>query len=175
MAAALERTGKYFASNAVPQRVLVLISDGEELEGNAIEMARKLRREQRMTISTVGVGTLGGARIPANRKTGGGRVQRNSFGQEVSTRLDEGKLKRIANAGGGRYYALGENGAGLDRLREEVLRPLREAASKDNLQNYVELYQIPAVFALATMLLRLWLRPESHRRRALGKLQPVIR
>jgi Ca-activated chloride channel family protein len=173
LALAIERTAKYFASNDVPQRVLIIISDGEELEGNAIEAARKARREQHLVISTVGVGTTTGARIPATRKSGG-RVQRNSFGQEVSTRLDEGNLRRIALAGGGRYYAMGADGAGLNRVREEVLMPLREAASKDNLQNYRELYQIPAALSLACILLRLWLRPESQRCAAL-KRQPVIR
>jgi Ca-activated chloride channel homolog len=175
LAKAIERTGNYFVSNDIPLRVLVIVSDGEELESNAIETARRCHREQKMTICTIGVGTTAGAKVPANRKGGAWGNQKNSFGQEVTTRLDEGNLKRIANAGGGRYFALGPQGEGLKLLRDEVLRPLAEAAAKDNLQNYSELYQIPLMLGLVCILLRLLVRPESHQRRVVANGQLVIR
>lgn len=174
IAKAIERSARYFASNDIPQHVLIIISDGEELEGNAIEVARKFHRSQKMSISTIGVGTASGARVPATRRGGAWGTQKNSFGQEVTTRLDEGNLKRVANAGGGRYFPLGPRGEGLDQLRQDVLRPLAEAAAKDNLQNYVELYQILLVLSLLCLLLQVWLRPESHRSAKLVS-QPIVR
>ena len=175
LAKAIERTGAYFTSNNVSQRLLIIISDGEELEGNAIEAARRSRQEHRMTVCTLGVGTSTGAKVPTARRGGAWGSARNSFGQEVTTRLDEGNLKRIANAGGGRYYPLGGNGEGLRLLRQEVLRPMAEAAAKDNLQNYTEIYQIPLVLGLMCLLARLAVRPETHQRRLLMNGQIVIR
>ncbi|MBI5384262.1 MAG: VWA domain-containing protein [Verrucomicrobia bacterium] len=175
LALAIERVGKYFVSNNLPQRVLIIISDGEEVEGDAIEEARKWHREARMAVSTVGVGTSIGAKVPVHRRGGAWSVARNAFGQEVTTRLDEGNLKRIANAGGGRYFLLGANGEGLDQLRQDFLRPLAEAAAKDNLNNYRELYHIPLVLCLCCVLFRLWLRPESYQSRVATAQRPLIR
>jgi Ca-activated chloride channel homolog len=175
IARALERAGQYFVSNDVPQRIVILISDGEELEGHAVEEARKARRSFNMVVSAIGVGTSTGAKVPLVRKGGAWGVTKNSFGQEITTRLDEGNLRRIALAGGGRYYPLGPDGAGLRQLRQEVLRPLAEAAARDNLNNYRELYQIPLVLAWLCILIGLWLGPESRRRSALPAPRPVIR
>ena len=175
LAHAIERVGQYFVSNNVPQRAMIIISDGEEVEGNALEEARKWHREANMTVSTVGVGTSVGAKVPVNRKTGAWGNAKNTFGQEVVSRIDEGNLKRIALAGGGKYFNLGPNGEGLDELRREVLRPLAEAAAKDNLNNYRDLCQIPLVLSLLAILLRLGLRPETHQQRAATSKQLIVR
>jgi Ca-activated chloride channel family protein len=174
LAKSIERVGQYFVSNNVPQRVLIIMSDGEELEGSAIEEARKWHNEAKMVISTVGIGTSTGAKVPANRKGGAWGNAKNTFGQEVTSRLDEGNLKRIANAGGGKYYALGANGEGLDQLRREVLRAVAEAAAKDNLNNYRDMCQIPLVLSLLVMLVRLGLRPESHQQRPVSNKQSIV-
>ena len=175
LAKSIERVGQYFVSNNVPQRLLILMSDGEEIEGNALEEARKWHNEAKMTISTIGIGTSTGAKVPANRKGGAWGNAKNTFGQEVTSRLDEGNLKRIALAGGGRYYPLGSNGEGLDQLRREVLRVVAEAAAKDNLNNYHDLCQIPLVFSLLVILCRLGLRPESHQQRPVFNKQSIVR
>lgn len=173
---AIERAGRYFISNALPQRILIIISDGEELEGNAIEATRKARRQLGMTVSTIGVGTLGGAKVPGRRRSWEQpRTQKNTFGQEVVTRLDEGNLKRIANAGGGRYFPLGPNGEGLRDLRELVLRPLAEAAAKDHLQNYRDVFQIPLVLGLLCLVLKLLCQADRVQGRPVRKTPLVVR
>ncbi len=172
LAKSIERTAAYFASNGVPHRVLIIISDGEELEGNAIESARRCHRQYSMTTCTIGVGTSTGGKVPANRRGGAWGNAKNRFGQEVTTRLDEANLKRIANAGGGRYYPLGPKGEGLEQLGREVLRPLAEAAAKDNPQNYLEAFQIPLGLSLLCVLACLGLRPESWLQRP--ALNPLI-
>lgn len=164
---AIERSMKYFVSNNIPMRLLVLISDGEELEGNGIEAARRARRQSGMTVCAIGVGTSSGAKVPARRQNWEQpRTQKNTFGQEVVSRMDEGNLKRIANAGGGRYFPLGQNGEGLKQLRDLVLRPLAEAAAKDDLQNYREVFQIPLSLALIGLAAGLLFRADHAPRRA---------
>jgi Ca-activated chloride channel family protein len=175
IATALERAGKYFATNAVPQRLVILLSDGEELEGNAVETARQLRQTQKLMVCAVGVGTAAGARIPADRQRREAVARRNRFGQEVITRLGEGNLRRIASAGGGRYYPLGPAGEGLEQLRQEVLGHVAEAAIRSNLQNYRELYQIPLALALACLCLKLWLRAETCQIRPARPARNIVR
>ena len=71
------------------------------------------------------------------------------------TKLDENNLRRIANAGGGRYYRLGADGEGLRQLREEVLRPLAEKAARNELENYREGFFVPLALAMGALLARL--------------------
>ena len=152
---AIERAGRYFVSNNIPQRVLVLISDGEDLEGRPVEVARRYNRDFGLKICTIGVGTAAGANVPAARNMPG--VVTNTFGQRVVTRLNEGMLQRIASATGGRFYRLGETGEGLQLMRKEFLAPLAETAARENLQNYRELFQIPLALALICMIFKLFL------------------
>jgi Ca-activated chloride channel family protein len=163
MSAAIERAARYFASNNIPQRVLVIVSDGEDLDGRPIEVARRLAREQRLRIATIGVGTSTGSRVPLNRAGFGAAT--NTFGQQVTTKLNEANLQRVANAAGGHYFRLGENGEGLQRLRREVLAPLAESAAREDLQNYREFYQVPLALALACLLGKLGLAAERFRER----------
>lgn len=150
LSSAMERAGRYFVTNDIPQRLLVIVSDGEDFSGNPVETARRLKRQTGMTVCTIGVGTALGAKVPLFSYGGG--VAKNSFGQDVTSRLNESQMQRIAAATGGRYFRLGEKGEGLEQLRREVLAPLAEAAAREDLQNYRELFQWPLALALACLL-----------------------
>ncbi len=151
IASALDRAARYFTSNNLPQRTVIVISDGEDLDGKALDLTRKLHRDHKLTVHTIGVGTAIGARIPSQR---GGAVT-NATGFQVTTKLDETTLRRIANAGGGRYFRLGENADGLRQLRAEVLRPLAEDAARNERENYREGFFVPLAIALAALLAKL--------------------
>jgi Ca-activated chloride channel family protein len=186
MASAMDRAARFFTSNALPQRTLILVTDGEELDGGkALELARKLKRDHQITIHTIGVGTATGARIPAYRATAAPAqtapmifqngvfiqptappaAQPPSNAPDITTRLDENNLRRVANAGGGRYYRLGQNGEGLRQLREEVLRPLAEKTARGDLQNYREGFFVPLAIAILALAARVWLGAERFARR----------
>jgi Ca-activated chloride channel family protein len=150
LSSAMDRAGRYFVSNQVPQRLLILISDGEDFSGNPVELARRLKRQMDLKVCTIGVGTTTGGSVPMQRWGGG--AAKNSFGQTVTSRLNESTLQRIAAATGGRYFRLGDKGEGLEQLRKEVLEPMSEAAAKEDMKNYRELYQLPLALALACLL-----------------------
>lgn len=162
LASVIDRAARCFASNSAPQRILVLISDGEDLEGKGPETARRLHKDQNLTVHTIGIGTAEGARIPLMRV-----ASTNGMGAQVTTKLDEAGLRRIANAGGGRYFRFGQSGQGLKLLRDEVLRPLAEKSLREDLANYRELYFAPLGVALAALLAKLWLGARrTHRKPA---------
>jgi len=180
MASAMDRAARYFTSNAIAQRTLILISDGEELDGGkALQLARKLQRDHQITIHTIGVGTTTGARIPAYRLvpalTTGAQppgvtlppmaAPTNAPIPEIVSKLDENNLRRIANASGGRYYRLGQAGEGLQQLRDEVLRPLAEKTARADMQNYREGYFVPLLVAMLAMIFRLLLGADRFARR----------
>jgi Ca-activated chloride channel family protein len=80
------------------QKLLVLITDGEDLENNWPDALKELQKEK-ITVFTVGVGIPAGAPIPIideNGKTSGWK--KDAQGNIVKSRLDEGTLIRIASA-----------------------------------------------------------------------------
>jgi Ca-activated chloride channel family protein len=153
MTSALDRAARFFRSNAIPERTLILISDGEELEGQSVALARRLHQREKITIHTIGVGTETGAQIPAWRT--GAYHPNNGAAREITTKMDESNLRRIANAGGGEYFRLGQNGEGLRRLREQVLAPLAEKMARNDLRNYHEGFYVPLAVAMLALLLKL--------------------
>lgn len=145
LSSAIDRAGRYFLSNHVDHPLLIVVSDGEDLAGSPLETTRQWRRQTGMRLCAIGVGTSTGARVPLDRA---GRAAKNAVGQDVVTRLNEGNLERLAAAGGGRYFRLGQKGGGFDALRREVLAPMTESAARADLRNYIPLFWPLAALAL---------------------------
>lgn len=162
ISSALDRAGRFFRSNSIPERTLIIISDGEDLDGTAVNLARKLHRDEKLTVHTIGVGTSAGGPIPAVR---GDTYATNSTGRQVITKLDESNLRRIANAAGGNYYHLGQNGEGLRRLRADVIEPLAEKVARNDLRNYHEAYYAPLSVAIMALFARITLGADRALRR----------
>ena len=115
IALAIETAERAFEKGA-NHKILVLITDGEDLEGEAIEAA-KSAAENGVTIHTVGVGTPNGELIPL----GGAGFVKDAGGEAVKSRLDEVALGEIAEFTGGVYAALGGRGEGLETIYREKL------------------------------------------------------
>lgn len=115
-------------ANDANHKLLVIITDGEDLGTNGIAAAQAAH-SRGMTIFTIGVGTAAGELIPD--RTSGGFVKDNS-GAYVRSRLDRQALKAIAEQGGGIYADLGTRGEGLETVYRErlALVPAREFAEK---------------------------------------------
>jgi Ca-activated chloride channel homolog len=129
LAAAIDEAGSIL-SNEANHKILVLITDGENLEGDVLQAA-KTAAEQGMTIYTVGVGTSDGELIPLNRNGKSGFVKDES-GDFIISRLDEAMLTKMADATGGLYVPLGSRGEGLQTIYQEKLSliPKEELAEK---------------------------------------------
>ena len=98
------------------QKVMVLLTDGEDLERGGITTAEKLGK-QGVVVFAIGVGTPAGAEIQMLNEQGKPEYVRDSRGQIVHSRLDEPTLRRIAQATHGAYYPLGPLGEGLAKTQ----------------------------------------------------------
>ena len=117
-------------SNEANHKILVLITDGENLEGDALQAAKRAA-EKGMTIYTVGVGTSEGELIPLSRNGKTGFVK-DASGKFITSHLDEKSLTAIAEATSGLYVPLGTSGEGLQTIyqRKLSLVPKEEVAEK---------------------------------------------
>ena len=92
----------YYDDVEQTNRVLVIISDGEDHTGGAGQLAEEATKEGIKTY-TIGVGTPKGGRIPLKRRGIVESYKRDLQGEVVITRLNEKTLKNIASEGDGEY------------------------------------------------------------------------
>jgi len=122
-------------------KALILVSDGEDLKGDAIKAAR-VAAEQGITIFTVGLGSEEGAQIPDANQSGGVAVHK---GSSVITRLDNEALYEISRITGGAYIPIGTASLGnstLGTLYRDHLRKISERDLEETLQRrFVERFQ----------------------------------
>jgi Ca-activated chloride channel family protein len=156
-------------------KILILVTDGEDLEGSALAAAVTAKQQDGLRIFTVGVGTAAGDLIPIPPDQGGGFVK-DEHGAFVKSQLDEAALKAIAQATGGFYVPLGIQGEGLESISKSVLGPLakHDLASRQQ-KVYIERYQWPLAASLGALLTSLLIgtRRRNPKRRAEAKAAPL--
>lgn len=105
-------------------RIIILLSDGENHEGNPIAAAR-LAADRGITIYTVGVGTLEGEIIPIVDEYGRQSYLQTSDGRIVKSELHESLLQEIAHIGGGEYRRAVQADFGLTEIYDAFIASLR--------------------------------------------------
>lgn len=153
MAAAIDLAQRLFESNALAGRGLILITDGENHQENALQRAREAKADG-MVIHTVGVGTTGGATIPAAN----GGFQRDFNGQVIRTSLNEPFLRELSQAGGGVTLAINDLEA-IGTLKTEIERLQKSAVEAQVQTEYVSYFQwllVPLLLFLAMEQLMWW-------------------
>lgn len=104
IAEAITMATSFFREEDQTNKVIVIISDGEDHQGN-IEAAVAAVQEKGIKIITVGVGTPAGAPIPIKRNGVLDYYQRDQNGERVITRMDDTILTAMAEQTGGIYIA----------------------------------------------------------------------
>ncbi len=145
--AAVINTAAMTLNNSANHKILVLITDGENLEGDVLQAAVD-GAEKGLTIYTVGVGTHEGELIPL---PGGGFVK-DRKGKFITSKLDEQTLGQIAEKSNGLYVPLGSSGEGLETVYQQKLSliPKEELAER---RQKVPLERFEYPLALAIILL----------------------
>jgi len=148
-------------------KVLVIITDGEDHEGNAREWAEKAK-ERGIKIFAIGIGTKEGELIPVTDDAGKKGFLKDRSGNVVKTRLDEETLKEIVLMTGGSYVKSTQSEFGLDLIYEEKLSTMEKKEVKSRMvKQYEERFAIP----LAAALILLCVEPFIRERRRTTKNQ----
>jgi Ca-activated chloride channel homolog len=152
ISSAIKEAEKAFSLATPTHKILILITDGEDLEASGVSAARDAAQNG-MKIYTVGVGTPTGELIPLSNNHGVEFVK-DEGGQIVKSRLDESTLHQIAANSGGLYHPLGQRGEGLDTIYEQGLStlPKQELSARMN-RIYIERFQWPLSFAISILVI----------------------
>ncbi len=153
IAAAIREALRGYEGGQKKYQVLILITDGEDHEGDPLKAAEEAR-EAGIKIFCVGIGTGEGELIPVIDESGGREFVKDREGNVVKTRLDESVLEKIALATGGTYVRARGTEFGLEMIYREKLAKMekRELTSKMR-KRYREQFQYPLALAILLLLL----------------------
>lgn len=140
---------KSFSAQSEKSRAMIIITDGENHEDDAVEAARQAA-EMGVKIYAIGVGSLQGQPIPVN-----GELLKDREGNIVVTRLDEATLQQVAQAGGGAYVHAGNEEFGLNPIIDDIRKMEDEEFSSVIFEEYDEQYMYFFAIAFALLVLEM--------------------
>jgi len=164
ISSAISLATQSFGKSATGNRALIIFTDGEELSGDAVKTAKEAA-DAGVRIFTVGVGTPQGSLIPVTGDDGQTAFVKDSAGQVVKSKLDDKRLREIAQATGGFYVHLESGPRTMQQVQSEGLAKMQAAEMDVRLSRRpIERYEWPLSAALIALALSI-LIPERKRAR----------
>ena len=161
-----------FGKSAMGNRALIIFTDGEELSGDAVSEAKKAA-DAGVKIFTIGVGTAQGSLIPVEGNGEPGFVK-DAKGQVVKSKLDENRLREIAQATGGIYLHLESGPQTMRQLYAAGLSKLKTAEIDARLSSRpIERYEWPLAGAIVALIASLFIN--DRKRAQTPRRSPVKR
>jgi len=148
ISSALERAAKGFEQLEKKHKVLLLLTDGEDQVGNALQAAEEARKEG-IKVYTVGIGNSQGEPIPVlDRKGNQVGFKKDEKGEVIVSRLDETTLQKIALATGGKYYRATAGEMELDKIFDEITKMEKKELEGTLVTRYDDRFQWPLLLAI---------------------------
>lgn len=150
--AAIRTALKAFEAGEGRDRAIVLITDGEETEPDALAAADEAAQAG-VKIYAIGVGTTEGELIPMREDGKPMDFLKDPEGKVVKSRLDEETLKQLALKTGGMYVRSAAGDFGMDTIYDKGIAQLQRKEFETQLRKrYFERFQWPLGLALALLL-----------------------
>jgi Ca-activated chloride channel family protein len=160
--AAIDLSMKSFSEESPAQKAIVIITDGENHEADAVVAAQEAA-EQGIRVFTIGMGSQDGTPIPqynGNTRTG---FKKDQDGNIVVTKLNEQMLREIAKAGNGAYIRASNAEVGLEPLLAELNQIEKTDMGTVAYAEYEDRFQIFLALALLCLVLEFFLRNQKGR------------
>ena len=159
--AAIRLANNSFDRTSAAAKVIIIISDGEENDGSGENVLRNIKDDS-LKIYTIGVGTERGGLIPVYDRTGFSVVDymKDERGNPVTSRLNTGVLRKIADEGNGVFYQTGLQGMEIAPLLNELSHLERDVRAVEQIKRYRQLYQYFLAVGILLFLIA-WLLPEK--------------
>ena len=151
LARAIDMATHSFTQEEGVGKAIVVITDGEDHEGGAVESA-KAAKDNGMRVYVLGVGSANGAPVPI---PGTGDYMKDQAGNTVMSALNEEMCKQVAQAGGGAYIHVENNSAAQDQLDNELDKLAKKETTTTMYSEFDEQFQAFGVLALLLLLLEI--------------------
>jgi len=151
--AAIELAARSFTPNEGVGKAIIIITDGEDFEGGAVEAAQAAA-DKGYLVYVMGVGLPTGVPIPGDRK---GEYRRDKEGNVVMTHLNEEMCRNIAAAGKGAYFYVDNSNAAEKALQKEFDKLAKADVETTIYTEYDEQFDIIAWMILIILLAEVYI------------------
>ena len=160
---AVDQATKAYKSKNRKHKVLVLISDGEDHEGDPVSAARAAATEG-VRIYTIGVGSESGVPIPLQKSGDNIVYKKDQNGNLVMTRLNPVILEKIALESGGKYFHAGTD-LDLTQIYGEIAKMEKMDLGANKMSVFEERYQVFLLIAVLFFAAEFFISERSRRRK----------
>lgn len=142
-----------FSDDQEAQRVLLILSDGEDNEesnSKAIEAAEKAK-EKNVALFTIGVGTVNGGLIPIPYSNNMENYKRDETGKPILTKLNQAVLQYLAQVTKGKYYSIENGDAIIGAIKNELANMEKQRIAEraySEFESYFVYFLIPGLLLL---------------------------
>ena len=148
--AAIKKGVETFDQKERKHKVLILITDGEDHSGEAVNAA-ELAEKEGVKIYCVGIGSPKGEPIPAVQGSSG--FEKDKQGQVIITKLDEMTLEKIALQTGGKYFRATSGESELDRIYDDISKMEKKELGSLKYSQFEDRFQYLVFIAFVLILL----------------------
>ncbi|GHT19986.1 membrane protein [Bacteroidia bacterium] len=155
--AAIRLATNSFTPSETSEKTIVLITDGENHEDNAVEMAQAAV-EKNITVNVLGIGSPTGSPIPTSNG-----YMKDRQGNMVMTALNEKMCEEIAVAGKGLYARVDNSNSAVKALQKELDKKAKSTVESKIYSDYDEKYQIVASILLILLVLEIFILERKNK------------
>ena len=150
IAGAINLASHSFSQQQGVGRAIIVITDGEDHEGGALEAA-KVASKNNINVFILGIGSTKGASIPI----GNGEYMKDATGHTVQSSLNESMCKEIAKAGNGTYIHVDNTSDAQRDLNDGLLRLQRGVTSSVVYSDYNEQFQSFGIIVIILLFIEI--------------------
>ena len=149
--AAISLAARSFTPQEGVGRAIVVITDGENHEGGAVEAAKEAAKKG-IQVNVLGVGLPDGAPIPIE---GSNDFRRDREGNVIVTRLNEAMCQEIAKVGNGIYVRVDNSNSAQKAINQEINKMAKSDVESKVYTEYNEQFQVIAWMILLLLLVEM--------------------
>ena len=164
---AIEMAEQAFARAESKHKVVLLVSDGEDHQEEALAAAKEAA-DQGTTLITVGVGSPQGSPVPdliQGRRVG---FKKDAQGSIILSKLNEGMLQEVAAAGRGSYFRIGGGRLPVNEVRTALSALEKQQYEEEQFTDFEDQYQWLLAIALLLLVIEFFI--SERRTRLLSRI-----
>ena len=143
-------------------KAIIVISDGENHEDDAVEQA-KIANEEGIMVNTIGMGLPDGTPIPIYSNGGVIGFKKDREGNTVVTKINTEMLQQIAEAGGGEFVGANNTNSGIQQIFENLKKLEQKKYDSKVYSDYEDRFQYFTGIAVLLMILDLLIKPRRNK------------